>query len=203
MSIDAGLAALLVRATARVSAVILSASLLVAARRIGAALRQAQGTPSSSRGEKSSLHSNEMRRLDVATFTAFVVSQTIHFICVGLLTIATSGANIDGPGGYPAVIAVGLLFYAGCAAVLRAKQRAAAEWINRRQRHVELWPLVAIWLVFFVAYASRPLQSWFFAGLALVLLYSLARFLIAAVNVSRGIGATRSALRSQSFAKPL
>ena len=35
MSIDAGLAALLVRATARVSAVILSASLLVAARRLG------------------------------------------------------------------------------------------------------------------------------------------------------------------------
>jgi hypothetical protein len=190
MSMDAGLAALLVRATARVSAVILSGSLLVAARRVR--------TP-----DAAAPPTNEMRRFDVATFTAFVVSQTIHFICVGLLTIATSGANIDGPGGYPAVIAVGLLFYAGCAAVLRAKQRAAAEWINRRQRHAELWPLVAIWLVFFVAYASRPLQSWFFAGLALVLLYSLARFLIAAVNVSRGIGAARSELRSQSFAKPL
>jgi len=191
MSIDAGLAALLVRATARVSAVILSASLLVAARRLGghekAALPVIAGA----------------RRLDVATFTAFIASQTIHFICVALLTIAISGANIDGPGGYPAVVAVGLLFYAGCALVRRAKQRPDAEWASRPQWHREVWPLVAIWLVFFVAYASRPLQSWFFAGLALVLLYSLARFLIAAVNVSRGIGAARSELRSQSFAKPL
>jgi hypothetical protein len=190
MSMDAGLAALLVRATARVSAVILSVSLLVAARRVRG-------------GDGSASHANEMRRRDIGTFTAFIASQTIHFICVVLLTIATAGANIDGPGGYPAVIVVGVLFYDGCVFVLRAKQRQAAEWASRPQRRRELWPLMAIWLVFFVAYASRPLQSWFFAGLALVLLYSLARFLIAAVNVSRGIGAARSELRSQSFAKPL
>src|SRR5262245_6562152 len=125
MPIDAGLAAMLVRATARVSAVILSVGLFVAARRIRARDGRAA-------------HANEMRRLDVAAFAAFIASQTIHFICVGLLTIAAAGANIDGPGGYPAVIAVGLLFYAACAAVLRSKQRPAAGWADERQWHREV-----------------------------------------------------------------
>jgi len=186
MAMDADLAALLVRATARVSAVILSASLLAAARRIGGPQRAAPRT----NGERA-------RRLDVAAFIAFIVSQTIHFICVALLTIATAGANIDGPGGYPAVVAVGLLFYAGCAAVLRVKRRASVDWTTPRQRRIELWSLLPIWLVFFVAYASRGRQSWLFAALAIVLLLSMARFVSTARQVSR------SELRSRQFANPL
>jgi hypothetical protein len=132
---DAGQAALLVRATARVSAVILAGNLLVAARRVGGA------------AERDALPATELRRLDVATFVAFIVSHTIHFVCVGLLTIATAGANIDARTGYAPVIAVGVLFYLACVAALRVKLRCSRVWAQPRNRRIEVWSLVAIWLV--------------------------------------------------------
>jgi len=165
VAMDAGQAALLVRATARVSAVILAGNLLVAARRVGGA------------AERDALPATELRRLDVATFVAFIVSHTIHFVCVGLLTIATAGANIDARTGYAPVIAVGVLFYLGCVAVMRAKLRQSLGWTDPRQRRVELWSLVAIWLAFLQAYITRLLQSWLFGALAIGLLYSMLVFL--------------------------
>lgn len=162
---DAGQAALLVRATARVSAVILAGNLLVAARRVGGA------------AERDALPATELRRLDVATFVAFIVSHTIHFVCVGLLTIATAGANIDARTGYAPVIAVGVLFYLACGAALRVKLRCSRVWAQPRNRRIEVWSLVAIWLAFFQAYITRPLQSWLFAALAIGLLYSMLVFL--------------------------
>lgn len=161
MTLTADQAALLVRATARVSAVILAANLLAAAKRVST------GDPA-----------GHGRHLDVRLFAAFIASHTIHFICVGLLTIATSGANIDARTGYTPVIAVGVLFYVGCFVVMRAKQRPMAGWLSARQRRAEVWPLVAIWLAFVQAYISRPLQSWLFAALAGGLLYALGRFVI-------------------------
>ena len=179
MAMDAGQAALLVRATARVSAVILAGNLLVAARRVGRvggpALRQAQGTPSLSRGERAAL-----RTLDIRLFAAFIVSHTIHFVCVALLTIATAGANIDARAGYAPVIAIGVLFYVGCVVVMRAKLRQSLGWADARQRRIELWSLVAIWLAFFQAYITRLLQSWLFSALAIALLYSMVLFLVRA-----------------------
>jgi hypothetical protein len=172
MALDAGQAALLVRATARVSAVMLAGNLLVAARRIGAG---DTGGP-----ERAALRAP--RTLDIGVFVAFIVSHTIHFICVGLLTIATAGANIDARTGYAPVIAVGVLFYLACAAVLRVKLRRRSGWARPKDRHIEVWTLAAIWLAFFQAYVTRPLQWWLFAALAVVLLYALARFVSASLR---------------------
>jgi hypothetical protein len=185
MAMDAGQAALLVRATARVSAVILAGNLLVAARRIreegpaeaGHYVRQGAGV-------RANVAAREpvRRRADIATFAAFIVSHTIHFVCVALLTIATAGANIDARAGYAPVIAIGVLFYVGCVLVMRAKLRQSLGWADARQRRTELWSLVAIWLAFFQAYITRLLQSWLFAALAIVLFYALARFVSAALR---------------------
>ena len=172
MALDAGQAAMLVRATARVSAVILSGDLLVAARRIGIG----GGTDPERTAPRA------LRKLDIRVFVAFIVSHTVHFICVGLLTIATAGANIDARTGYAPVIAVGILFYLACAVVWRVKLRSAAGWVRPKDRAIEVWTLVAIWLAFFQAYITRPLQWWFFPVLAIVLLYALARFVSAALR---------------------
>lgn len=166
MTFDAEHAALLVRATARVSAAILAVNFLVAARRVSGA---SSGTI-------------DVRRIDVATFASFVVSHTIHFICVGLLTIATAGANIDARSGYVPVVALGVVFYFACVAVVRVKRRPSLEWADRRQRRTELWLLAGIWVAFFQAYAGRLLEWWLFTALAALLLYSVARFVTAALR---------------------
>jgi len=159
---DAGQAAMLVRATARVSAVILAGNLVVAARRVR--------------------DHDPGREYDLATFIAFIVSHTIHFACVVLLIAATRGGTIGARASDAPVVAVGILFYAACAAVLRAKLRATNDWERPKDRRIEVSLLVAIWLAFFQAYITRPLQWWFFAALALVLLYALARFVSAALR---------------------
>jgi len=48
--------------------------------------------------------------------------------------------------------------------------------VSAGQRRVEAFSMMALWIAFFQAYASRLLQSWFFVALAAVLLYSVARF---------------------------
>src|SRR2546428_2349046 len=81
MALDAGLAALLVRATARVSAVILAGDLLGAARRVGGA------------AERDALPATELRRLALAAFVAFIVSPPSHFFLVRLLSIPPGRPN--------------------------------------------------------------------------------------------------------------
>jgi hypothetical protein len=166
--IGAEQAALLVRVTARISAGLLALNLLMSARRIADGL----GT---------------YRTADVRLFVAFIISHTVHFICVGLLAIATNGANLDSPLGYSPVAAVGVLFYIGCAMVLRVKVREGDLWSTRTQRKTEVWPLVALWVAFAQAYVSRLLQSPLFAAIAIMLIYSLVRFLSHALR-SRAIG---------------
>jgi hypothetical protein len=170
MALDAEQAAALVRVTARVSAVIVATNLLVAARRIGGG------------GSATAL-----RTADLATFAAFLVSHTIHFICVALLGAATGDENIRNAGGWPLVVAAAALFYAGAAVVLRLKARPVAEWPSAGQKRLETGLLVVVWLVFFQAYALRFTQSWLFAVLAVLLLYSVARLV-------------REALRSAGYA---
>lgn len=170
MALDAEQAAALVRATARVSAVIIATNLLVVARRIGGG------------GSATTL-----RTADVATFAAFLVSHTIHFICVALLGIATGGENIRNAGGWPIAVAAAAVFYAGAVVLLRIKARPVAGWTSAAQRRVETGLLVVVWLVFFQAYALRFTQSWLFAVLAVLLLYSVARLV-------------REALRSAGYA---
>ena len=176
MALDAEQAATLVRVTARVSAVIVATNLLVAARRIGGG------------GSATAL-----RTADVATFAAFLVSHTIHFICVTLLGAATGGENIRNAGGWPLVVAAAAVFYAGAAVLLRIKARPTAGWTTALRRRLETGLLVVVWLVFFQAYALRFLQSWLFAVLAVLLLYSVARLVREAL---RSAGHTASPLRN-------
>jgi hypothetical protein len=162
--LDAQVAALLVRVTARVSAVLLAGSLLVAARRLAGAVAGAPPTGAT-------------RLADVSVFAAFVVSHTIHFGCVTLLALAIDGRNIRDSGGWIPVLAVGALFYVGSFLVLRVKLRAAGFWASASDGRREAIPLVLIWLVFFQAFILRATQWWFFAALSAALLYSVARFL--------------------------
>jgi hypothetical protein len=177
MAVDAGQALLLVRATARVSAVILAGNLLVAARRVRGEEGPAQAGHYLRRGD-----GGDVRRADVVTFAAFIVSHTIHFICVTLLIVATRGGHIDARAADALLVAVGLLFYLACAAVLRVKLRGASGWPRPKDRLIEVWMLAAIWLAFFQAYVTRPLQWWLFPALAIVLLYALARFVSASLR---------------------
>lgn len=176
MTLDAEQAALVVRVTARISAALLAANLLVSARRI-----------TDGRGV--------YRSADVRLFAAFIISHTIHFICVGVLALATNGANLESPLGYTPVILVGLLFYVGCAGILRVKMRDGDRWSTRSQRNTELWLLVAVWLGFAQAYVPRLFQSPLFTALGVVLLASNVWFVSRALReeVSRQI--TQSAGR--------
>lgn len=161
MSLDAEQAALFVRVTARTSAALLAASLLVSARRIT---------------------EGDYRLPDVRLFIAFIVSHTIHFICVGLLAAATHGANLESRFGYVAVSSLGILFYLACAAILRMKMRSGDRWDTRRERNTEVLPLVAVWLGFAQAYVLRAHQSLLFAALAIALVSSVIWFLIRALK---------------------
>ena len=163
MTVDAQQAAMLVRATARLSAAIVAGNLLVA-------MRRAEAVGSSS-----------FRTMDVATFVAFLVSHTVHFACVWLLAVATGGDNIRSAGGWILVVMAALAFYAGAAIVLSVKLRPRG-WRSVSERRLELGLLVIVWLVFFQAYALRLLQSWLFAALAVLLAYSVAGFLRAALR---------------------
>ncbi len=69
------------------------------------------------------------------------------------------------------------MFYAGAAVVLRIKARPMAGWTSAGQKRLETGLLVVVWLVFFQAYALRLTQSWLFAVLAVLLLYSVARLI--------------------------
>ena len=163
MTVDAQQAAMLVRITARVSAVIVAGNLLAAARRA------------------ESVGSSALRTMDVATFVAFLASHTVHFACVWLLAVATAGDNIRRAGGWMLVDMAALAFYAGAGIVLRVKLRPRG-WRSVPERRLELGLLVIVSLVFFQAYALRLLQSWFFAALAALLAYSVAGFVRAALR---------------------
>ena len=163
MALDAQQAALLVRVTARVSAVVVAANIIIATRR---AVKP--GSPA-------------LRRMDVGTFLAFLTTHTIHFICVLLLAAATEGDNIRNAGGWLLVAGSAVAFYVGAAVVLRLKLRPAF-WRSPAERRVETVLLVVVWLVFFQAYALRFLQSWLFAALALLLVYSVAGLLRVALR---------------------
>jgi hypothetical protein len=163
LTVDAQQAAMLVRATARLSAAIVAGNLLAATRRAEA------------------VGSSAARTMDVATFVAFLASHTVHFACVWLLAFATGGDNIRRAGGWILVVMAALVFYAGAGVVLRVKLRPSG-WRSAGERRLELGLLAIVWLVFFQAYALRLVQSWLFAVLAALLAYSVAGFLRAALR---------------------
>lgn len=171
--IDPAHAALLVRITARVSAGLLAASLLVAARRAG------------SRNDP-----RARRAADLALFGAFIVSHTIHFGTVVLLAAASSGANIAARGGWTPMSAVAVVFYAGCGTAFRVKQRPGAWWRDASSRWTEVAVNGALWVVFAAAYLGRwrtfsqGAHGLLFAALAAALVYSFVRFVSTSLRSS-------------------
>jgi hypothetical protein len=165
MALDVEQAALLVRVTARVSAIVFAIALAISARRLAAT-----GT----------LDPTRYRRADLVCFTLFLVAHTIHFAAVGALAVASAGRNIRDAGGYTVTFAAGLLFYIACGAVLRAKARTTPRWTTGGQRRVESWTMGVLWIIFVQAYVLRFVQSWLFTALALALIGALALFAAAA-----------------------
>ena len=121
------------------------------------------------------------RELDMATFVAFLVSHTIHFACVALLALATGGASIRDSGGWPAAMVVATLFYLSGWGVFRGKRRPCDAWTSTWQRRREIGVLIVVWLIFFLAFAPRA-GTPAFAVLSVGLVYSLVRFLTAALR---------------------
>ena len=80
------------------------------------------------------------------------------------------------------MFAVAILFYAGCLMALQAKRRPSARWTSARERRIECIVLATLWLVFFQAFAGRPLQSWLFVVLAIGLLYSFLRYVVSGTS---------------------
>ena len=163
MGLDPEETALLVRATARVSALVFAASLAAAARRLAA------GTDI-----------RAARRADIAAFGAFLGTHTIHFASVLMLAAATGGENIRDAGGWIPTLAAAGAFYASSASVLRGKLRQTARWATSGARRLDVATMAILWLVFFQAYALRLFQSVWFAALAAVLAASRALFAAAA-----------------------
>jgi hypothetical protein len=182
MFLDAAVVALAVRTTARISAVLLAANLIVAARRL---TTPAPGVPNSAAPDSNPARRARdvaaARNLDLATFAAFLVSHTIHFASVALLALATDGSSMRDAGGWTAAMVVGILFYLGGWGVVRGKRRPAGVWMSAGQRRREIGVLSVIWLIFFQAFALR-FDTPLFAVLALGLVYSLVRFLAAALR---------------------
>jgi hypothetical protein len=182
MVLDAAVVAIAVRTTARISAVLLSANLIGAARRLSASR---PANPNAAHGSSTDLQAREVataRTRDIATFAAFLVSHTIHFASVALLALATDGVSIDQSGGWPAAMIVAAVFYLSVWSTFRGKRRTAARWTSAWQRRREVAVLTIIWLIFFLAFSPR-FQQPLFAVLAVGLACSLGSFLIAARRV--------------------
>ena len=185
MFLDAGVAAIAVRTTARISAVLLAATLVAAARRLARVRRadlhsEAQDSSSARRARARDVAT--ARTLDLATFAAFLVSHTVHFASVALLALATDGANIRNNGGWTAALVVATLFYLGGWGVWRAKQRPTNGWVGTQQRLREMSVLAIVWTVFFLGFLGRSTRSLLFASLTIALLFSLALFTLAGVR---------------------
>jgi len=177
MAVDSDQAALIVRVTARVSAAVFAVSLVAAARRLRA----------------SDTALIRARRHDLAAFGTWVAVHTIHFAAVLLLAVASGGRNIRDAGGWTGTIVVALAFYVACAAVVRAKARRGIGWTSVAGRRIELWTSVAVWLIFFQAYALRLGESLLFAAMAIGLAAALGRFL-ARARTSRSSNMQRSSV---------
>jgi hypothetical protein len=198
------MAAVAVRTTARISAVLLAVNLIVTARRLAAATPAEPDTqtappviktPASSQpgtpGTQRFLGWRDARTLDLVTFAAFLFSHTVHFTSVALLAFATDGASMRNSGGWIAAMIVASLFYLSAWGVFRGKRRGGDGWTSTWSRRREIIVLTVIWLVFFQAFAlrlGRPL----FAVLAAGLLYALVRFLVAAGQPSSHRSVVRS-----------
>jgi hypothetical protein len=132
--VDQPTAELLVRLTARVSAAVFAAALIVFA----------------------AGYQHDQRRLSFGTrlFAGFIVAHTVHFATVAWLAIVTSGENIRERDGWAVVATVALLFYAAVFVVVRAWGNAAMGSSSRSLRMANV-AIVAIAAVFLNSYLAR------------------------------------------------
>jgi hypothetical protein len=132
--VDQPTAELLVRLTARISAALFAAALIVFA----------------------AGYQHDQRRLYVAKrlFAGFIVAHTVHFATVAWLAVVTSGENIRERDGWAFVLTVALLFYAAVFCVVRAWGNAAMGSSPRSLRMANV-AIVAIAAVFLNSYLTR------------------------------------------------
>jgi len=127
---------LLVRVTARLSAAIFGAALILSA----------------------ADYHHQRRRIHLGTrlFAAFIGAHTIHFGTVAWLAVVTRGENIRDRDGWAIVVTVALLFYIAAFVVLRAWGEAAVgRPPSRSLRATANVAVVAIAAVFLNSYLAR------------------------------------------------
>jgi hypothetical protein len=129
----------IVRLTARLSAAVFAAALIVSA----------------------AGNQHDRRRLYFGTrlFAAFIAAHTIHFLTVGWLAVVTAGGNIRERDGWAVAVTVALLFYIAVFFVLRAWGDAAVGRSSSRTLRVTAEAaLVAIAAVFLNSYVGRAVR---------------------------------------------
>jgi hypothetical protein len=129
---------LIVRLTARLSAAIFAAALVLFA----------------------AGYQHDRRHLYAGSrlFAGFVVAHTIHFLTVAWLAFVTAGDNIRERDGWAVVVTVALLFYMAVFSVLRAWGDAAVGRSSRRLRVTANVAVVAIAAVFLNSYLARVVR---------------------------------------------
>ncbi|HXW08104.1 MAG TPA: hypothetical protein VD833_22935 [Vicinamibacterales bacterium] len=130
---------LIVRVTARVSAALFAAALILFA----------------------AGYQYNRRRLYFGTclFAGFIVAHTIHFLTVAWLAVVTAGENLRERGGGAVAMAIALLFYMAVFSVLRAWGDAAVGRSSSRSLRVTAnVALVAIAAVILNSYLARVVR---------------------------------------------
>jgi hypothetical protein len=151
---------LIVRLTARLSAALFAAALILFA----------AGYP----------HDQRRQYVGTRLFEGFIVAHTIHFVTVAWLAVVTSGENIRERDGWAAVGTVAVLFYAAAFVIVRAwNDVMTGHSPSRKLRVTANVAVAAIAAVFLNSYFARvalmPIYWLLAVGLAGIVAVYLAR----------------------------
>lgn len=111
-----------------------------------------------------------------------IVSHTIHFAFVGMLTIRTQGRNILDRGGWTLAVVVGILFYAATVGGL-VLRRASSSARTIRNLAADAVLSILVGLAFLQPYLARAHGSALFAVMAALLAGTMLAF--AAASAAR------------------
>ena len=151
---------LIVRVTARLSAIAFMAALALFAVRYHAAPRHARGS--------------------IRLFVAFIVMHTIHFSAVVWLAVLTAGENIRERDGWPVVLVVAAAFYLSAFGILRVwRGIGSGRAVSPRELLAAHVAVVFIAAIFVNSYVGRvrtmPVYWLWTVGMVLVVTAYLAR----------------------------
>jgi hypothetical protein len=167
---------LIVRLTARASATLFAAALILFA--------------TGSRSGRSGV------RYGIRLFLGFVLAHTIHFSAVVWLAVLTAGENIEERDGWTVVLTVGALFYFAAFLIVRAWRAIdSGRTLPRRDRLAANAAITLIALAFLNSYLARVPDRRIFWLPAICLVVSVAVYFVrlrAVTNPARRAAASSS-----------